>query len=59
MLVICKLQNEDETFQIKPFPGGQKARLMGCCCPYQPTPDGTVTFDSECKVHELEKVLKQ
>lgn len=58
MLVTCKLGRPEDASQIKPFPGGQEARRMGCCCPYQPIPDCTVTFDSECKVHELEKVTK-
>jgi hypothetical protein len=59
MLVTCSLKNDNEAMQIQPFPGGQKARQMGCRCPYQPIPNCTVVFDSECKVHELEKVLKQ
>ena len=58
MLVKCTLDKEDDVLQIKPFPGGQEARQMGCCCPYQPALDRTVTFDSKCNVHELEKVLK-
>lgn len=57
MLVTCKfIEGEDET-AFRPFPGGREARKAGCICPYQPFPDGTVTFDSDCPVHELEKVV--
>ena len=58
MWVSCALENEDDVFKIKPFPGGKAAQRQGCTCPYQPVPNGRVVFNSECPVHELEKVLK-
>jgi hypothetical protein len=57
MLVTCKLEKPVEPGDFDPFPGGRKAKQMGCTCPYQPIEDGTVTFSSDCPVHELEKVL--
>lgn len=59
MLVTCNLPSDWKPGDFDPFPGGQEARHMGCCCPYQPVENGQITFDSKCKVHELEKVLKQ
>lgn len=59
MLVSCTLPNDWKPGDFDPFPGGQLARRMGCCCPYQPFEDGQIVFDSDCKVHPLEKVLEQ
>lgn len=57
MLVRCTFSEGESEESFHPFPGGREARRAGCTCPYQPTPDGSVTFDSDCPVHELEKVV--
>jgi len=56
MLIRCTFAEGESEETFLPFPGGCEAVKAGCTCPYQPFPDGTVTFDSECPVHELEKL---
>ena len=56
MIITCKFSEGEDEMSFHPFPGGQKARHMGCTCPYQPFIDGHITFDSDCPVHELEKL---
>lgn len=55
MLIRCAFEKGESEASFHPFPGGREARMQGCTCPYQPFMDGTITFDSECPVHELEK----
>ncbi len=52
MLIRCSFAESENETSFDPFPGGMEARRRGCKCPYQPLLDGTVTFDSECPVHD-------
>lgn len=42
-----------------PMPGSPEARVQGCSCPETKRQGGDYVFDSDCPVHELEKVTKQ
>lgn len=54
--VVCKLPTGQENWKPDLFPGSDEAFERGCTCPlFQPWP-GELFFDTECPIHELEKI---
>lgn len=50
------LPKGSEDWRPDPFPGSEKGFDQGCKCPQcQPWP-GQLLFDSDCPVHELDRV---
>lgn len=56
MLITCKLEEKVNKEEFDPFPGEKEAKIAGCSCPIQWRWPQYLVFNSECKVHELEKV---
>lgn len=52
MQIRCIFTEGEDEMSFQPFPGGKRAQALGCTCPYQPIPDGTVTFDANCPIHK-------
>lgn len=55
-VVRCELPEGSKSWRPDPFPGSVFAQEQGCVCPEEQPWPGALLFDTNCLVHELEKV---
>lgn len=56
MIVVCELPADQRDFRPDPFPGSETAFKQGCTCPQAQPGPGKLAFETECPIHELERV---